>query len=305
MGDRMCAKVMMALATIMLPIVIVFMAVSFATDYWLVYTVDRTILRASDNALYTSSATNLADGKYSHTRRNGLFRTCYPGNDTQFLDGAANLLDQHCFHLSYDMPQSTSSYTENYITRIHLIRCWLAFFILALVAFLTAFVFGLILICVIRHKARWAYFASLFSFIAAFSCAASIAFFHGAEYMEKNKISDASAHFPFTWTAPLTNATARSYGYSYILGWVGAVMAGLTASFYAIAGCHFDDSSYERKEPVAKDVYVQPENGYYPSGYNYGYSGYGGQEMYAQQPYMVQQPRYLPVTYGDPYWSAK
>ena len=49
-----------------------------------------------------------------------------------------------------------------YIT--DLMRCWIAFFILALVVFLVAYIFGLVLCC--WRQSKWAYVAGLCAYIA-------------------------------------------------------------------------------------------------------------------------------------------
>ena len=71
---------MLVLATIMGPIVLVFLAVSFATDHWLEFDVTRSQLAPS---IRTNSETSVVMGRYTHTRHRGLFRECYPGNDTK------------------------------------------------------------------------------------------------------------------------------------------------------------------------------------------------------------------------------
>jgi len=43
-------------------------------------------------------------------------------------------------------------------------RCWIAFFILALVVFLVAYIFGLVLCC--WRQSKWAYVAGLCAYIA-------------------------------------------------------------------------------------------------------------------------------------------
>ena len=70
MRTSTCGTVMLVCATILGPITIVFLAVSFATDHWLEFKVDRT----------KSLAPNL--DRVTHTRYRGIFRECYPGNDT-------------------------------------------------------------------------------------------------------------------------------------------------------------------------------------------------------------------------------
>ena len=80
MGDKTTAKCFMVLAIILAPIEIVFLAVPFATDHWLEFVVDRAELKTTDLALYNTA--DLVQGMSSHTRYNGLFKVCFPGNDT-------------------------------------------------------------------------------------------------------------------------------------------------------------------------------------------------------------------------------
>ena len=46
----------------------------------------------------------------------------------------------------------------------------------------------------------------------------------------------------------LKNATDRDYGWSYALGWVGMILASLTATFYSLAGCYLTSERYEDRE---------------------------------------------------------
>lgn len=109
----------------------------------------------------------------------------------------------------------------------------------------------------------------------------------------------------FSYIQALDNATDRSYGWSYILGWVGVGLAGLDAIFYAIAGYYLNSRRYE-KEPLAKDMGPPPAHtyvGYYGPGYgqNY-YDYYGGAPYYGPGPgYHSNAPR--AIGYPDPYWK--
>lgn len=71
---------MIVLATIMGPIVLIFLAVSFATDHWLDFTVKKNLF---STATIGSSRSDADVGRYTNDRHRGLFRECYPGNDTQ------------------------------------------------------------------------------------------------------------------------------------------------------------------------------------------------------------------------------
>lgn len=70
---------MLVTATILGPIVMVLLAVSFATDHWLEYDVDTKKL---SQQILQSRDTDFILARYTHSRHRGLFRECYPGNDT-------------------------------------------------------------------------------------------------------------------------------------------------------------------------------------------------------------------------------
>ncbi|KAL8590648.1 hypothetical protein ACOMHN_067427 [Nucella lapillus] len=279
-----CATALIVIATNLGPITLVFMAVSFGTDYWLEFDVDRSKLDATD----------LLAGKerYTHTRYRGLFRECYPGNDTSFLDSYPGVVDNFCFNVQYDLPESRSSYSDDYLIRIHLLRLFLAFYIVALVFFVTAFVFGLILCC--WRISRWAYIAGLCAYIAAFSVAAAIAFFHGAEYLERNKLTE--IEFYKGWSQTIKEATRRSYGWSYTLGWVGMIMAAFTATFYSLAGCYITSQRYEDRERLEKDSSHRGGRADYPIAME---PVYAMEDPYMVKPYSP-QPHYPYPTMGHP-----
>lgn len=67
---------------------VIFVAISFGTDYWLDYTVDRS---SFPDALKNDDKNN---GRYTFSRNRGLFRECYPGNDT---DG--KILNRHTLRI--------------------------------------------------------------------------------------------------------------------------------------------------------------------------------------------------------------
>lgn len=74
-GKSTCGTVMLIAGTCFTILTVVFLAISFATDYWLDYTVKRTDLAI---AVRNNNKTN---GRYTLTRHRGLFRECYPGSE--------------------------------------------------------------------------------------------------------------------------------------------------------------------------------------------------------------------------------
>jgi len=247
-----CASTLIVLATIMGPITLVFLSVSFGTDHWLEFRVDRSKFSPT---LRDRSTKDVKLARYTHTRDRGVFRECYPGNDTQFLDNAqADVVDSYCFNIQYNQPDDVTNPSGDYLTRLHLSRCFLAFYILAITLFVLGYVFGLILCCL--RVSRWAYVAGLCSYTASFATAAAIAFFHGVEYIERNNLDDPSRpeeqQFYPLWEPEVQANTDRQYGWSYALGWVGMILAALTATLYSLAGCYLTGERYEDKDYLDK-----------------------------------------------------
>lgn len=74
-GKSTCGTVMLIAGTCFTILTVVFVAVSFTTDYWLDFTVNRNKL--SDEVINK----NLSNGRYTMDRHRGLFRECYPGSE--------------------------------------------------------------------------------------------------------------------------------------------------------------------------------------------------------------------------------
>ncbi|KAH3863525.1 transmembrane protein 178B-like [Dreissena polymorpha] len=307
MARSSCATGNLIVATILGPIVLVLLAISFATDHWLEYDVNKSLLTTTHQ---TDRDTNIQFARYTHDRHRGLWRECYPGNDTQFLDNVNSkygqeLIDKYCFFVRLEIPEKGNNvdWTSEFVTRIHLMRVWVAFFIVALTVFLVSYIFGLVLCC--WRQSKWAYIAGLLAYIAAFFTAASIAFFHGAEYLERNKIKDVdplTGKFWFAWEEDVKNATDRDYGYSYIIGWIGMALAAITATLYSVAGCFIGGERYKdeygekgRSRDYLERSYPMPLEAqpYYPKGYY----------QYGAGPYLYDMENRQPlpaITYGPP-----
>ena len=75
-----CATTLIVLATILGPVTLVFMSVSFGTDHWLEFRVDRDKLTDQER---NESKNDQVKARYYHTRDRGIFRECYPGSDTE------------------------------------------------------------------------------------------------------------------------------------------------------------------------------------------------------------------------------
>lgn len=279
-----CGTVTLVLATCLGPIALAVLAVSFSTDYWLEFTVD-----ASKLGTFKRDGTN---ARYTFTRNRGIFRECYYGNSTDVVfKNKDYVVDNNCFHVDYKLPETTTKdYSFDYYTRIHLMRCHMAFYIVALVFFLISYIFGAVVCC--WRRSKWAYCAGFCAYFAAFCTAAAIAFFHGAEYLERNKITD-DPEFYQNWDPAIKIATTRDYRWSYILGWIGMGLAAISATFYAIAGCYIGAERYEDKDILEKR-----------RGREYGYPAYDNRaypmELAYPDPYGYPPPPHSRGPYPSP-----
>merc|ERR1711862_411278 len=117
MGVGLCIGLGVSLNALAL----LFMALSFATDHWLDYAVDRVELQTQ-----TSFADKLMSDPLYFDRYRGLFRTCYPGTETDFLMTDTykdKVIDGRCLpEEGYELVQSpdTVGYGSDYTARKHL-----------------------------------------------------------------------------------------------------------------------------------------------------------------------------------------
>ncbi len=74
----MGATLMLTFATIWTAASLILVALSFATDHWIDFNVDRDAMVAQGKV----TSNNFNNNPLYFTRYRGLFRTCYPGNET-------------------------------------------------------------------------------------------------------------------------------------------------------------------------------------------------------------------------------
>jgi len=293
----MSATVTLGFATVATAIALLLVAVSFSTDQWIVDVVNRDQIRKSavgDAALNTS----LYKYPYYHTRHTGLFRTCFPGTDNKFLDqySASQIVDGNCLYVDYEIPEKQASlqYSSDYWARIHLMRAQFAFFVVALLFLVIACISGAVGCW--RLSSTVVKVTGLIAFIAAFFTAAGMAFFHGAEYLERNKIKTNTGEFYPEWPKVLSQNTVRSYGWSYILGWIGMVFAAIAAILFLVAGYSIQNKHRKGQEKVPYDDYTMQSRNKSYDYMEHQRGPYPGprDDFYGAQPYTMPPPNYGP-----------
>ncbi|XP_046574528.1 uncharacterized protein LOC124282563 [Haliotis rubra] len=273
MRERGCSKVEVCLTTanIIGVIAIVMIAAVIGTDRWVMWTVDRTKLTSTQRA-DTSSA------RFYHTRHRGMFRECYPGNDTSFLDTSNDVIDKNCFQLKF--VDNIDGSSAEYQLMIGLYTSFMALFVVAEVVFVVAYILGLCL-CVRRLHSQACY-ASIFCFIAAFILALGMALFHASIYVQREQVRDVLTDrqkYYQMWPNELKLATVREFKESYIVAWVGLILAAITAICYGLAAKFLADNKHRRR-PYSEKAFREP----------YFYDN----PQYALDPY---QPKVIPVEY--------
>lgn len=225
------ASVFLTLAGILGPPVLVMIALSLSTDNWVEYDVDKKMLPG----FYTNK-TEVKWLRIVNSRDKGIFRECFPEDGIRFPQDTPGLTDDYCLETSYNVPdKDQSGYTREYWQRIHLMRTHLSFMVIGLICYLLAYVFGIVVCC--ARASKWALFSTVFTYGTAFSMALAMACFHGTEYLERNKIGPQPGDIIFqkNWPSEVAKATAKSYGYSYALGWVSMILSAIAGTLYAFA----------------------------------------------------------------------
>lgn len=305
--------VVLAFATAFTALGLLFLALSFGTDHWLEYTVDREDLATAGVGV------DFLAKKFCFSRDRGLFRTCYPGDEAKFLDDIDedDIVDGSClledgYQLTSD--DEKSDWGDDYDTRIHLMRCHVAFFIFAMILVVVGCIVGAVGCW--KLSGSFIRIAGLIVFVGAFLNAGGMAFFHGYEYLERQKIRQEQPEFPAFWNketssdyvALQANSTIR-YGYSYYFGWMGMALAAVAAILYLCAAHSLQPRSprrrfYDDYPPKPRHRDYAPDypsrTGYAPDPYR---TGFGPDPMmnpgYATTPYYPSKPYGAPppITY--------
>jgi hypothetical protein len=297
------ARWQFAVATLFTIASLALLAVSFGTDDGVVVTVKRNSLTPDNTiSLYFS-------------RNRGLFRTCYKGEPKLFLDNRDDVLDGNCLRQhGYEIGGSreeTIDYGSNYDLRIHLMRTHVACFILGLFFYSVAVIVSLF--GIYKMKFSLLQVTSVLVFVAAFFAAAGMAFFHGYDYIEKNKFDltlgggkgvddDIKEDLYSYWKEAyplIDNNSKLAYGYSYMLGWISVGLGGIAGMLFICSAFNQRDKvkAERRKERKMKkkELEYQGDNNFD----NMAYNPYGSYMNYpTYDPYSAYAGGAYPGIYG-------
>ena len=100
-------------------VALVLVCLGFATDHWVDVTVDR------DKVKILVSVNQAMTDPNTFSRYRGVFKVCYEGSETMFLDGHEDLVSGNCLWikgLTFSSDASTIDHEDEYDLRNHLIR---------------------------------------------------------------------------------------------------------------------------------------------------------------------------------------
>lgn len=234
---------------------LLFLALSFATDNWLEFTVDRVELEKSLKTADPATQDLFNKHPTMFSRHFGLFRTCFLGKDAAFLDHkefSSRVVDNICLWESgYQLggrDPSTLRYGEQYERRTHLMRAHFGLHAAAIVLLVIAMI-STACSC-IRSSDKWLQYSGLAILFAGVLAAGGMGCFHGYNYLEVYalKYPDFRAHY--LNNAPLQGYTLWTYGWSYIVGWIGVALTLIASALFMASANQFSQQirRLEREE---------------------------------------------------------
>jgi len=256
----------------------VLIAVSFGTDRWFDYTIDRIAIKAA------TADTKINKSPIYFTRYRGLFRICIAdGTDADFLvespykeiaTGGVCYYEQ-----GYELTPMESSINlgSSYEIRKHVMRLQVA--ALAVSLFCTIVIAGLLMYSTLLKRKKYENIKLIVGLAAVVFSAGAMGCCHGIMYLENNKI--AGADYPTDWqTDPLLKGNFKmSLGYSYIIVWVAVGLLAVAELLMLNTACIKEKPEKNRKEwamdathtiaPSVMAPTMLPNTMYTGSGYEY------------------------------------
>ncbi|XP_065317282.1 uncharacterized protein LOC135925747 isoform X2 [Gordionus sp. m RMFG-2023] len=208
------SAILLSLGSLLLLTAVTCIVVGFATDFWLKYDVHHnniiSDLRRQHPGIRGLDSVNRTKLLVDRTR--GLFHWCYP--------------DKRPFDL---------------------MRTQIAFFIIAFLFFLLAFIVGIVG-CWKRNALQILATGLLILFATLFAAAAT-AIFHGIKHIESNVLRDVPESLT-TFNVPevIRSNTKMRFWWSYMLCWIGVGLALLSALIFFLTSCflHRDQKTNRR-----------------------------------------------------------
>lgn len=266
-----CSAVTLSIATIMSITAIACLVISFSTDNWYEYRLDRTALKnqsiGPDGLVRPEFET---DFRY-FSRDEGLFRLCFLDKKPKGLKTYLSPTQAECININYHIPEDeeTDSFDNFRWHRLHMARSVVALYIVGFFFLFLSFLTGLVG-CWKRSHANLVA-TGILQLLATSLDTGSMALFHACLYYDHHVLKDKDSYV--SWPYELKLATEANYGWSYFVGWVG-IAGSLTAAvmFISAARCIRSEKRDEQAKNLQYLMPVYPDKRS-PFAYNYAYPG--------------------------------
>ncbi|MFH4976273.1 hypothetical protein AB6A40_002982 [Gnathostoma spinigerum] len=251
-------------------------AIALVTDYWTEYKVNRpNILKElqRQNGLNNQLKESVQRNLLYFSRNYGLFYICFPdalptdiGSTSKF--GSLCITNKDYYPNDVDFDKYTTEQTYRYY------GMWgtAILYVLGLTLILACSIFGMIGCW--RRSTRFILTTALLMLFAVMFLAGAMACWHYVNYLERY-ILDVPP-FQKSWDKILKNDTRFSYGWSYIVSWVGIGFIFLASIFMLLSYKKIKEEE-ERAYEAKHGAYMMPN--YYDKSsamIPYGYGTYGG-----------------------------
>lgn len=261
------------------------LVISFGTDDWYEYRLDRNKTRlqfiGTDGLIRPEFDTDL---RY-FSRDEGLFRLCFVEKKPKNLKTYLSPTQAECININYHIPEDeeTDQFDNFRWHRLHMARTVVAFYIVGFFLLFLSFFSGLAG-CWKRSHANLVA-TGILQLLAAALDTGSMALFHACLYYDHHILKDKDSYA--NWPEELKYATEANYGWSYFVGWVGISGCLIAAlMFITAARCIRSEKRNEQAKNLQYLMPVYPDKRA-PYAYNYAYPGtvYNYPQQYMSNPY--------------------
>jgi len=321
-----CSAVTLCFASIFSLAAAALLAIAFSTDNWQVISVSERLNAAETDpgqslqqkrliiaAEMNLTALEIEQSPLYYTRTRGLFRECYPGQkekapfpkdkEQRIIELYMSPVETWCRNINYFIPEEgqTNKFKAAQMIKIHMSRAMIAPFIVAFFFMFVSFTTGIVGCW--RTSPSNIQASAVLMLLACLLSGGAMGLWHGCEYYETEKISDAYCNpsscptelFVKTWPPGLLKETLFKYDWSYIVSWIGVGMTLCSAIlFFLAAVCIKNDK--EREDAMnlqyLMPVYPQKQQQHYGQQGPYGYAAYPGPAAYYGSQYGLPYNQY-------------
>lgn len=280
-----CSAVTLSIAAIMSMMATTFLVLSFLTDDWYEYRLDRNKLRnitiGQDGSVKPEFETDL---RY-FSRDEGLFRLCFVDKKPKNMKTYLSPTQAECININYHIPEDaeTDGFDDLRWHRLHMARSVVALYIVGFFFLFLSFFTGLAG-CWKRSHANLVA-TGILQLLAASLDTGSMALFHACLYYDHHMLKDKDSYT--NWPEELKFITEANYGWSYFVGWIGISSCLIAAvMFISSARCIRSEKRNEQAKNLQYLMPVYPDKRT-PYAYNYAYPGtvYNYPQQHMANPY--------------------